>query len=73
MVPRIFTSCLTIEKMIQNWSYKVVQRKINDLTPKARQARPTSSGLLTKVNPLLLCELQKARHLVGSAIIYPFF
>lgn len=51
----------------------MVKREINGLTRKARQARPTSSGHLTKVKRLLSGELQKARQLVGSAIIYLFF
>ena len=48
-------------------------RKINDLTPKYRKVRPTSSGLWTKVKPMLFITLQKVRQFVGSAIIYPFF
>jgi len=47
--------------------------KIKELSTKARQARPTSSGHLTKVNMLKLKELQKARHFVPEKGIPLFF
>ncbi len=42
---------------------------INDLARKYRKIRPSSSGVLTKVNLLLLSVLQKVRHFVREMYI----